>query len=104
MYRMLPVLLCVGCLAPAPAQAVTPSVGPYLAHGDAWHIELHGVHDRRFVKELVLHSERCDRTVVATRVPIFDDGTIDFPRPSATAEDREGTWRLQARWVAPNHV
>jgi hypothetical protein len=102
-------LVVYACAVPA-AEAVMPRPGAtFVMHdhrtaGDGWHIEMTAAADRPFLRQLVLHSERCGETILTTHVRVRDDGTIESSKPFATSDDRTGNWRLSARWVAPNHV
>jgi plastocyanin len=100
----------IGAGAVSSADAVTPRPLRYLVHQhgvqrDAWHIEMIVAKDRRYLRQLVLHSVRCDETVFTTRVRIRSGGTIASSKPFSLGDDgRTGTWRLDARWIAPNVV
>ena len=72
--------------------------------GDGWHIEMTVAKDNRYLRQLVLHSERCDETVLSSRVRIRDDGTIASAKPFTTTEDAQGTWRLDATWTDKERV
>lgn len=100
-----PILLVVSA-----AEAATPKprarfmVHDHRTPGDGWHIEMRVARDARFLAQLVLHSERCDETVLSSRVRILDDGSIASSKPFTTGDDRIGTWRLDARWSDSDHV
>ena len=107
--RSLAALVALTVLSPAMAFAVTPRVGQYVMHdhqtrGDGWHIELRVASGTRFLRQLVMHSERCNETVLTTRVRIRTGAVIASSKPFATIDGDEGQWRLDAQWVAPNQI
>ena len=96
-------------LSPAVAFAVTPRVGYYGMHdhrtrGDGWHIELRVGSGTPFLRQLVLHSERCDETVLTTHVRIRAGAAIASSKPFATIDGAQGRWRLDGQWIAPNQL
>jgi hypothetical protein len=97
-------------LSPGSASAALPAPrAHHLAHhhetpGDGWHIELTVSRDPRWVGRLVLHSERCDATVLTTRVRIRDDGSIASSKPFDVGRRGQGRWRLAARFTEPGHL
>src|SRR5688572_20549805 len=105
-------LVCALTLvAAAPAAAALPDRGAkFVAHdhatvGDGWHVELVVARATpRMVAQLVLHSERCRATVLSSGVPIAADGAIDAARPFTASGDRQGNWRLGARFAGPRHL
>jgi hypothetical protein len=115
--RLTPVrfVIAVSCaaalLVTANARAAMPMPGAhFLFHdhrtaGDGWHIEMVvGKKDPRFLRQLVLYSERCSETILTTHVRIRDDGTIATTKMFTTAAGGQGTWRLDARWTDMDHV
>ena len=103
------VVLSAAWLFPTAAHAVAPRSGTYVMHdhgvrGQGWHIELRVGSDARFLRQLVLHSERCDETVLTTRVRIREGGRIASSKPFTTTDGGQGSWRLEAQWVARNQV
>jgi hypothetical protein len=90
--------------------AATPKPGTrFVVHdhrtqGDGWHIEMRVARDARYLAQLVMHSERCDETVLTARVRIRDDGSIASSKPFMTSDDKGGAWRLEARWSDSDHV
>jgi hypothetical protein len=104
-------LACAGTLlAVTPAWAVMPKPGAeftvfdHRTVGDGWHIQMTVAKDGRFLRQLVLYSEHCNATVLTGHVRIRDDGTIASSKPFAASRGRQGTWRLDAAWTAPDHV
>src|SRR3954454_2776042 len=97
-------------LATRAAEAATPMPNAqFMVHdhrtpGDGWHIEMRVARDARYLAQLVLHSERCDETVLTSHVRIRDDGSIASSKPFTTSNDASGTWRLDARWTDRDHV
>lgn len=93
--RILLAAIGVILLSPAMAFAVTPRVGHYVMHdhqtrGDGWHIELRVASGTRFLLQLVMHSERCNETVLTTRVRIRTGAVIASSKPFATIDGDEG--------------
>jgi hypothetical protein len=94
-------LLCLGAFA-APAAAGLPAAGSqWLASdhntpGDGWHIEATVGRDARFLREVVMYSERCNAAVVSAHVRIDADGTVAATKPFRQGH---GTWRIDARFT-----
>jgi hypothetical protein len=98
----------IGAVA-APAEAVRPRAITFLFHdhgtaGDGWHIELVVARDQGSLKQVVMHSERCDETVLTSNVKIGAGGRATSSKPFTTFDGGQGAWRLDARWIAPNVV
>jgi hypothetical protein len=94
-------LLCAVAVATSasPADAAVPEAGAKFGNhdhatpGDGWHVELTVSSDPRRVRQLVLHDERCEATVLTSNVAISAEGVIDSAKPF-TSRGHSGTWRL----------
>lgn len=96
-------------LPPAAAEAAAPKPrARFVTHhhavaGDGWHLELTVSARPDRVAQLVLYSERCRSTVLATNIAIGADGTIDATGPFRSGR-RRGTWLMQAFFTDPQHL
>src|SRR3712207_678430 len=65
----------------------------YLFHdherpGDGWHVELKVSPDGTRLSQVVLHSERCEATVLARRVAVREGDRVDASRSFTTGDGR----------------
>ena len=102
-------VLCFGALAAPAAAGLPPAGSSWVVHehdtpGDGWHIEMTVGRDNHFLRQLVMHSERCDETVLTANVRIDDDGTVAASKPFKTTDDKQGTWRIDAKFADDGHV
>ena len=96
-------VVVVPVLGADPAPGGRFAVHDHDTPGDGWHIELEVSRDGRQARSLVLHSERCNATVFAERLPIGSGGTLDFDR-AFTSRGRQGRWRMSGQFTDPRHL
>jgi hypothetical protein len=99
----------VSAVIPSAAAAAVPDPrATFLYHdhetrGNGWHIELTVSRDSAWLSQLVLHSERCDATILTARVKVRRGGRIASAKPFTTGDGREGMWSVDAVFVDRAH-